>query len=871
MAVVKNLMVRAGADFSGMRKEMQKAKKDISSFQTKANFSGLRKEIAKTEKQMGTFRSNMSGYVKGIAAAIASIGIGAGIKSAVNDAMQYEASIMQINRTMGTSAQAFRDWAKDNASAFGMSKLEVMKYGAVYSNLLSSFSKGTAETTERTKELLQASAVVAAATGRTMDDTMERIRSGLLGNTEAIEDLGINVNVAMIESTNAFKQFANGKHWEQLNFQTQQQIRLMAILEQAQQKYGDQIANNTISRQQQLVAQLKNVRLALGQAFLPIYNAILPALIRFATALATVMNFIAQFTTALFGGSVKSQQAQTKATTTQTAAVGGLGDAYKDAGDKAKKAGKKAKGAAASFDQLNLIGGKDSSGGADNKAPDASGGAVAPIPTDGLFSNMNDGMIDVSSKAKAMADAVRAAFETAFKSIKDVWDFVVSSLSPSFQKAWGEIQPVLANWKTLFQKMFSDIMTLGVPLASWFQTKLIPLWQQGVELGGHIIAGLGDSIKNVVSTIWEFAFPILSKFVTDGLPRLTDFLMGAQEIFGKLFDLVKQIFDDLWTGAADPALKQLSQIVQDYLDIIFKKWDEWGKKIQDNIKTALDKIKELWTNLFNVTLKPFIDNMLENLKWLWDKHLKGVVDEVTTFVGKLTTGATDIFNKFIMPIANWLTKTLGPTFSNIFSLVGDVIGTVVGVISDAAKGIMKSLGGIVDFVSGVFTGDWKKAWNGIKTFFEGIGDSLAGIFKGAVNLIIDALNFMIRQLNRIKIDIPDWVSDVTGVGDSFGFNIPTIPKLAKGGLAYGPTLAMVGDNKGAASDPEVIAPLSKLEGIIGGNNDQQQVVSVLNSILRAVQSGQNVNVTISQKSVAEAAINGIKDHQRRTGALPFPV
>lgn len=870
MAVVKNLMVRAGADFSGMRKEMQKAKKDISSFQTKANFSGLRKEIEKTEKQMGTFRSNMSGYVKGIAAAIASIGIGAGIKSAVNDAMQYEASIMQINRTMGTSAQAFRDWAKDNASAFGMSKLEVMKYGAVYSNLLSSFSKGTAETTQRTQELLKASAVVAAATGRTMDDTMERIRSGLLGNTEAIEDLGINVNVAMIESTNAFKQFANGKHWEQLNFQTQQQIRLMAILEQAQQKYGDQIANNTISRQQQLVAQLKNVRLALGQAFLPIYNAILPALIRFATALATVMNFIAQFTTALFGGSVKSQQAQTKATTTQTAAVGGLGDAYKDAGDKAKKAGKKAKGAAASFDQLNLIGGKDS-GGADDKDADASGGAMAPIPTDGLFSGMNDGMIDVSAKAQAMADAVRSSFEKAFKAVKSVWDFVVASLTPSFQKAWSEIQPVLASWKTLFQKMFSDIMTLGAPLANWFQTKLIPLWQQGIELGGHIIAGLGDSIKNVVTTIWETAFPILSKFVTDGLPRLSDFLMGAQEIFRSLFDLVKQVFDDIWMGAVDPAMKKLSQIVQDYLNIVFQKWDEWGLKVINNLKASLEGIKGLWNSLWSV-LKPFVTNMLDNLTWLWDKHLKGVIDEVTTFVGKLTTGATDILNKFILPIVNWLVQKLGPTFSNIFSFIGDVVGTVVGVIADAAKGMMKALGGIVDFISGVFTGNWKKAWEGIKTFFFGITDSLVGVFKGAINLIIDAFNFMIRQLNTVEIKTPDWDWLPDNMqGKKFGINIPTIPKLARGGLAYGPTLAMVGDNKGAASDPEVIAPLSKLEGIIGGNSDQQQVVSVLSSILRAVQSGQNVNVTISQKSVAEAAINGIKDHQRRTGTLPFPV
>lgn len=136
-------------------------------------------------------------------------------------------------------------------------------------------------------------------------------------------------------------------------------------------------------------------------------------------------------------------------------------------------------------------------------------------------------------------------------------------------------------------------------------------------------------------------------------------------------------------------------------------------------------------------------------------------------------------------------------------------------------------------------------------------------------MVIDALNWMIKQVNKISIKIPDWVPG-TG-GHTIGFSVPTIPKLAKGGLAYGPTLAMVGDNKGASADPEVIAPLSKLQDIMSGGGDNQQTVSVLNAILTAIKSGQNVNVTISEKEVGRAAISQIKKEQRRTGMLPFPV
>jgi hypothetical protein len=845
MSVVKNLLIRAGADFSGIRDGIRRAQQDLTKFKT-----------------------SVSKSVKGITAILATIGAGLSIKSAMDDAMQYEASIVQLNRTMGESAAGFRDWAKENAAAFGMSQLEIAKYGAVYSNLLSSFTRGTAETTQKTQELLQASAVVAAATGRTMEDTMERIRSGLLGNTEAIEDLGINVNVAMIESTRAFQQFANGKSWQQLSFQTQQQIRLMAILEQAQSKYGDEIANTTIARQNQLVAQLKNVRLGLGQAFMPIYNYILPALIRFATALATVMNYIAQFTTALFGGSVKSQKAQTQATNTQAGAVSGLGDAYKKAGDKAKKAGKKAKDSAGSFDQLNLVGGTSDKSGSDDKDDEDPLSNMDPGGA-GFLGDLTEGFIDVSDQAQSMADKVRTSFQTAFKAIKDAWSLMVVALSPSFKQAWGEIQPVLMQWREQFKSMFRDIISLGQPLAEWVKTGLVPLWQDGIETAGHVMAGLLDTILNIVKSIWDAVFPILDKFVREGLPRLTDLLLGASEIFRKLFDLAKKIFDDIWKVAIAPAMKLISNVVTDTLDLIFKWWDNWGKKIMSALKVTVDKLKELWTSLWEKFLKPITESALDMLTELWDKHLKGLIKDVLDFVGKLATAALDILNKFVLPIVNWLVQKLGPIFAEIFNGIIKVIGAALVGIIDAAKGIIKALGGIVDFIAGVFTGDWKRAWEGIKDFMGGIGDGIVGIFKGAVNAVIEALNWMIKQVNKINIKIPDWVPG-TG-GKSIGFSVPTIPKLAKGGLAYGPTLAMVGDNKGASADPEVIAPLSKLQDIIGTGGDNQQTVSVLNSILSAIKSGQNVNVQISQKAIGQAAIQEIKNETRRTGAVPFPV
>lgn len=103
---------------------------------------------------------------------------------------------------------------------------------------------------------------------------------------------------------------------------------------------------------------------------------------------------------------------------------------------------------------------------------------------------------------------------------------------------------------------------------------------------------------------------------------------------------------------------------------------------------------------------------------------------------------------------------------------------------DAAKSIIQSItqifGGFIDFIAGVFTGDWSRAWEGIVSIFEGIVSGIANIFKAPINFIIDGINGFINGLNKIKI--PDWVPVVGGKG----FHISTIPRL-KIGMDYVPS------------------------------------------------------------------------------------
>lgn len=241
---------------------------------TATNFQNSAKQTNSLNAVMPRLSAGMAAL--GVSAAAAGAALGAFAKASYDMAAEVQASTQVVNRLFGESAEEIQNFSKSAADSLGISEEAALKYSAVYGNLLSGFVKDSDVLTQTTQEMLQQSAVIAAATGRTIEDVNERIRSGLLGNTEAIEDLGINVNVALIETTNAFKRYAGDKSWEKLDFNMQQQIRLAAILEQSYQKYGDSLNDNVISRTNKAMAVFANFQKQVGDAFIPYAEEILP-------------------------------------------------------------------------------------------------------------------------------------------------------------------------------------------------------------------------------------------------------------------------------------------------------------------------------------------------------------------------------------------------------------------------------------------------------------------------------------------------------------------------------------------------------------------------------------------------------------------
>lgn len=357
------------------------------------------------------------------------------------------------------------------------------------------------------------------------------------------------------------------------------------------------------------------------------------------------------------------------------------------------------------------------------------------------------------------------------------------------------------------------------------------------RMGNAVQTLLDGTIKPFVDYILnDFAIPIADAIITTVVPIFTDVLVAAFEVAADAFEWAANLMNDIYKTVIKPTFDLVKKIVTDTLKIITDAWDKHGKDLLKNLKDLFKNIQDIFQSLWDKVLKPIVEPFLEQLSTLWDKHLKGVVDEVVKFVLKLVDAALDILNKFILPVIDYLVKDLGPTFTTVFNLVVDVIGTAVGLIADLIKGLLQILGGLIDFIVGVFTLNWRKAWDGVVSIFKGIVTGISGIFKSVLNITIDVVNAAISLIfdgiNRIIRSVNDLIGAIPGIDIKVNpISPPRIPKLARGGIVDGAT--NFGNYIAGEAGAEMVVPLENTPFV-------DKLASALGTaVMAAMQMGNN--------------------------------
>ncbi|VOW86238.1 TMP repeat family [Streptococcus pneumoniae] len=699
MATLDELKVMIDAEIAPFRKKMKEVENQV-----KGTSDQVKNATAKVREQSSSIGSAFGKLAK--FAGFAILGkklLDVGMYSTQTD-LEVSASMNQIKRQMGESSQSFLKWVNDNANAMNMGVGEATNYGAVYSNLFSGFIKDTNKLSAYTAKMLQTSAVVAEGSGRTITDVMERIRSGLLGNTEAIEDLGINVNVAMIESTEAFKKFANGQSWQQLDYQTQQQIRLMAILEQATAKYGDTLSNSVNGRISLFKSLMKDAALNLGNSMLPIINAIMPVLNSFAMVLKNVTAKLAEFIALMFnkkatvkdgvGGAVGDMGNAMK---DAAGGAGDLADAVDDAGDSAggladnlgdsaknaKKAAKELLGLLG-FDEINILqkpkdddAGGSGGGGKGGKGKGGGGGPFKDIlpeveltDMDNKFKSIFDGLGD---KLKGLFDLFKKGFDAAFRPegierIKTALDQIAKTMGeiatdPRVVNAFNRMAEKIAY---ALGQVTGSITTIGLGI--------------GVFLAESIANGLGRQKERI----------------TRALVALFDNIGNISEAVGNIAQDFSSTFYDVITSTGavrigSAIVSTLLSLTSTIVEVGSKLAGSLFKGFEKVVVTSAPKISSVFQSLLDTVAPVFesiersVNKFGDGLSRVYDEHVAPAINSIANAFNGLIDIIQILWENSWQPFAEFLSGVFGVSIEGISDLLGGGLLATLGLLADAIK------------------------------------------------------------------------------------------------------------------------------------------------------------------------------------------
>ena len=806
-------------------------------------FSKVGAGIKNTFSKIGNWLKN---FATSIAAQFATIfGLYALInfsKQAGEFATQTEASVQRLIDIYGEAAQSVGDFIDANARAIGMSKASASSFASIYGNLFSVWADQNTNA-ELTNRYLNMTAVVASKTGRTVQDVQERIRSGLLGNTEAIEDLGVFVNVKTIEMTDAFQRMADGKSWEQLDAYTQQQVRTMAILEQATAKYGNTVADTTATTRAQYQAAYEDFQNTWGQ----VVNVVLLPVLKVLTQVFSIATKGLQVMAGLSGKTVDNSKSQENA-------IGVAVDNQNDLTDATKKTAKEQKKMLAGFDELQTLQ-QSATSGAGGTSGAVGGANVSNLGIGDISANYDNSFVEKISGDLAAIMSVVGGVLLAIGLIllftgSIGWGigFIIAGAS-IFSVSMATI--VSGDMTTpISNELLALLTTAGIALSA---IGLILLFSGNIAWGiGFIIAGASALSVSIASTS--------SQDTTEGSKQM---LLDIMLIAGTALLALGVIL--LFCGQVTP----LS------IGLVVAGAGSLAGAVAINPKEVGEKIKKFFKD--NAGLIVGISLAILAIGILL--CVCGIITPLS--IGMIVAGAAGIvatialnweaFKKkvssIIEQVGNWI-KTYGLlVLGIILCLTGAGIPLGIALIikwakDGAEKGVPLATA-IVDKV--------KEIWNAVKAFwnthiakvFTGkfwldlakkCGNGLIGGFESAINSIIGMfekmMNWIVSGINKISFEVPDWVPLIGG--KKFGFNIPevkfsrvSIPRLAQGAVIppNREFLAVLGDQKQGTN---IEAPLDTIK---------QAVAEVIAQVNTGFGGSIEVPVIIDGREVARAVRN----------------
>lgn len=335
---------------------------------------------------------------------------------------------------------------------------------------------------------------------------------------------------------------------------------------------------------------------------------------------------------------------------------------------------------------------------------------------------------------------------------------------------------------SMIEGLKRNFETLLLPLGN----ALIPLIMQVVQLiqdNMPMIESIIASLTPIITQLFQSLLPPLMELVATFLPQISGIIEAILPALISFLEILMPVF---------------VEIIDAIMPVLIELLDTLLPPVMQIVEMLLPVLLQIITALLPL-LQPIID-LLNPIIQACMAVIVPLMQLINAVLPPLITIITFLINVVLF--------SLQTTFQNVANVISNVVNVAVTYVKDKID-IMKNIfNAIIDFIKNVFTGNWRAAFENIKTIVSNIFAGMINAVKTPINVIIGIINGMIsgitsgvnsviNALNSMKIDVPDWVTKLTGV-TSFGFNLSTvsaaqIPLLAEGGNTIEEGSAIVGE------------------------------------------------------------------------------
>lgn len=784
--------------------------------QTRAYYEELQKVQQQTkkatsavEKQTEKIKSAFGKIGKAVAVAFSVTALISFGKSCIELGSDLAEVQNVVDVTFGAMSETINHFARDALEQFGLSETSAKKYTSTLGAMLKSMGIATDQAAEMSMEMAGLAADMASFYNLETDAAFEKIRSGISGETEPLKQLGINLSVANLEAY-ALSQGMT-KAYSAMSQQEQAILRYNYLLSVTADAQGDfaRTSDGWANQVRILTERFNALKAAIGQGLIAVLTPVIRVLNQLLAKILTVTDAFSNFIAKITGKNTK--------TTTSVNEMGGALDSATDsagslsgATDKAGKSAKKAEEAfhgLASFDEIHSLtkAAEDSgSGGSGGGGGGASGGALSESIVDAADeadATLNPALEKIWNRLKELAELFKNGFKAGLGDVTlEPLKQAIEGIKKSLKEIWTDpavlqaANNFLDTWAYSLGQQAGAAASIGITIATNLLGGLNKYLDQNKERIKQHIVSMFDISSEIVKMQGDFAQAaanIFSVFGGENGQQVTaniigifaNAAMGAAEIGAKLYrditDIITRPFidnQDKFKTALDGTLGVLSgflgnikQVVDDTFSKANEVYDQHLAPMFSSLAAGLSSITGKLLDAYNSYILPVLEGLQAKVKPLIDEHIQPAINKGLELIGKIADAIKDIWEQTLQPFIEWFIATVAPYIAADLDTVGSVFLTVAGVVADVIGNIFDALGGLIDFIAGVFTGDWQRAWEGIKTFFSAIWDAIKNIvsavwsaIKTTFSTILESIkNTVTTVFNAIKSTITTIINAVS--------------------------------------------------------------------------------------------------------------